>query len=746
MKEADADSGPEEHTRSSGRLSTVSSRRSDASSVVETPRKVIAWMLSGFDACIGVVILANAVAIGAEQSFELAEIDISAFAYLEHFFLTMYVLELFIRCVSTGGKCFSDNWVRFDAFLVGTSVLCFWIIPPVMGNVQGMGMVSMVRMLRLLRLARSVRLIKQFRELWMLVQGLLVSARTMVYTITLIVVILYLFSVVAVEVITKHHLARREDGDPTFHDIVEHSFNTLPQTMMTLMQFVSFDNVVLIYEPLIKRDWRLALFFISIIVIVGILLMNLVTAVVVNNALEQAMADKELVKKLEDNKKRKMCKELRKLFFRLDVDASGHISMDEIARVSDEDRQMLVNIMGMSDPLELFQALDCDGSGEVDIDEFIKGLWQVCTSKAPIEIKRVEKMVEAMQNQMRASQSMMADMVREMSDLKYQFDLKLSRSSLSASAALPGGPDCRSIGGTDVRQSKSGSSVWDQTHLIKEVEADCDGHLASGTPAGREGPHRDVAAAAPGSGAGAAAQAWDARPGSRQTADEMSPSGPDISAAMDLLRALTCELRACRAAGATGAAMGEAARAGSALRAPGLRLGRAVTRDVLYELTKAARPSDDLHSLTTAPRFSSSLGDLSPTRPSTGAPACDGHLGLARWARATSDPRHAPGDSTTGVQAFARQPAPKDVMYYCSAPLSGTAASMNSSPRSPWPPQKRPAARTLEASAPMDSAPQAATAAHPRAAHDSAGGPPSPAGRAAQSGCVASGPALVHHL
>ncbi|CAK0798871.1 unnamed protein product [Prorocentrum cordatum] len=194
-----------------------------------------------FDACIGAVIFINAIAIGAEQALDLNGADITPFVVLEHTFLVIYVLELIVRFLATSGKCLSDNWVKFDLLFVGIGVICLWIVSPIVGDVDELESFYMLRLLRLLRLARAVRLIALFRDLWMLVQGMLVSAQTMVYTIGLIAAILYLFAVVSIEVITKNDLADPESGDPTFQSVVEKNFKDLPHAMLTLLQFVSFD-------------------------------------------------------------------------------------------------------------------------------------------------------------------------------------------------------------------------------------------------------------------------------------------------------------------------------------------------------------------------------------------------------------------------------------------------------------------------------------------------------------------------
>merc|ERR1740138_1553927 len=108
------------------------------------------------------------------------------------------------------------------------------------------------------------------------------------------------------------------------------------------MQFVSFDNVVLIYKPLIMHDFVLIpAFFVTIMLVVGIVLMNFVTAVIVQSALDQAGQDKELMKFHEEKRKKKLIRELRKIFLRLDEDNSGQLSRDEIVNVNEEERRVL---------------------------------------------------------------------------------------------------------------------------------------------------------------------------------------------------------------------------------------------------------------------------------------------------------------------------------------------------------------------------------------------------------------------
>merc|ERR1719282_1304865 len=105
----------------------------------------------------------------------------------------------------------------------------------------------------------------------------------------------------------------------------------------------------------------------------GIALMNLFTAVIVNSALEQANQDKELMKAYEDMKRKKLIKEAKHIFKRIDQDGSGTLSREEILNVEGDDKGVLSQLSATNDLGELFDALDVDGSGDLNINEFIDG-------------------------------------------------------------------------------------------------------------------------------------------------------------------------------------------------------------------------------------------------------------------------------------------------------------------------------------------------------------------------------------
>merc|ERR1719353_2738953 len=230
-----------------------------------------------------------------------------------------------------------------------------------------LGPVMVLRVLRLARLARAVRLLAQFKELWMLVRGLMSSAGTMFYTFLLIIIILYVFACLAIELITTDQEMRK---DPDYNVYVETYFPNIGVSMLTLVQFVLVDSMAGIYKPMIEIHPPLIFFFVLFIMVVPISLMNLVTAVIVEGSLEQATQDREVAKAYKNNLVVKMMPKIEMMFRKLDTDGSGEISLREIEAAPPELADELSKCFQTDDLVELFNILDLDQVGRVSIKEF----------------------------------------------------------------------------------------------------------------------------------------------------------------------------------------------------------------------------------------------------------------------------------------------------------------------------------------------------------------------------------------
>ena len=103
-----------------------------------------------------------------------------------------------------------------------------------------------------------------------------------------------------------------------------------------------------VYTPMVRHNPILSIFFVLIIMVVPISLMNLVTAVIVEGSLEQAKQDQEVAKAYKNKLVVKMMPRIQQMFEKLDVDGSGDISIKEIESAppelaAEQDRHQIVS-------------------------------------------------------------------------------------------------------------------------------------------------------------------------------------------------------------------------------------------------------------------------------------------------------------------------------------------------------------------------------------------------------------------
>jgi hypothetical protein len=206
-----------------------------------------------FTTFVSLVIITNAVTIGVDMSLALEGEHSNVFSSMEHFYLTIYTIELLMCFFVHGYFCLQDNWVKFDFVLVAVGVVDTWILPAAAADGDQLGLLLMLRIMRLGRLARTGRLLVRFMGLWMLVSGILNSAGTMLYTLLLLIIILYIFAAIVVEFITNNPLAKGPAADPEFAAIVHDYFDNSPQTMLTLVQFVCLDRLAVSFVPSVSK-------------------------------------------------------------------------------------------------------------------------------------------------------------------------------------------------------------------------------------------------------------------------------------------------------------------------------------------------------------------------------------------------------------------------------------------------------------------------------------------------------------
>lgn len=252
-----------------------------------------------------------------------------------------------------------------------TGVLPTWIL---VGQSSDVRKFTALRAFRLLRVARVVRSNPAFKEMWLLLRGLGDSMRTLFWTIVVMVFVNYLFGIFAVIIIGDSDVFKG-----TEEEVAQDYFSGLDESLFTLLQVVTGDSWAgAIVRPIMKHIPETWIYFVAYVAIAMFVLLNLITAVIVDNAMEISKADQDnRLQELHKLREREF-RQLEALFLQMDADGSGEISSEEFDEAIRDHPEVVAtfHLVGFQDIREiknLFNELD-DGDGTLSVDEFVDGL------------------------------------------------------------------------------------------------------------------------------------------------------------------------------------------------------------------------------------------------------------------------------------------------------------------------------------------------------------------------------------
>lgn len=236
------------------------------------------------------VIAINSIWIAVETDHNDAELLIDAdvgFQVTENLFCLYFFLEIMIRFIAFDNKknCFRDMWFFFDVCLVIMMVLETWVFL-IMGmfssfSIGNMSVLRIVRLFRLTRMARLARLLRAVPELMILIKGVAAAARSVFFTLVLLLVLLYIFGIAFTQL-----LKGTAAGAKRFPDVLE-SMNTL-WLYATLL-----DNVTILARE-IRESNVFVLFLLDVFILAASLtVMNMLIGVLCEVVNGIAVGEKE---------------------------------------------------------------------------------------------------------------------------------------------------------------------------------------------------------------------------------------------------------------------------------------------------------------------------------------------------------------------------------------------------------------------------------------------------------------------
>jgi len=354
----------------------------------------------------GVVILLNAVVVGMS-------VDVHplwpGWSGCEIFFTVFFLSELIYKLKSDGcRKHFSGDdkmWNIFDCIIVvlaATDLTITLLSTPFEIDLRAFTTIRLIRLARLTRLVRILRL-KAFKELLLMVKGLFIGTRTLVWAIMLLMFLIYCLGILIKQTIGSETWTGWGDCGAELHDcsaselyIHKHKdqlFSTVFRSMFTVFRCFmdgcsAPDGTPLMVHVLNVYGPMTTILYVMVVLSVTFGLFNLTMAIFVENTLEAAKYDEARRQQARHKEYIHGAQTLKDLIMEfcqtlprynsssavLSVDASLFAKIVSEPRVLKQLNEMDIDTPNKKD---LFEVLDADQSGTVDLKELVLGLMKL---------------------------------------------------------------------------------------------------------------------------------------------------------------------------------------------------------------------------------------------------------------------------------------------------------------------------------------------------------------------------------
>jgi len=299
---------------------------------------------------------------------------------LEVFFCVVFSAELALRIfVYRSDFCSMQGfqWNIFDCVLVAMQIFdeTINILMASSGDAtMDMSVLRIARVMRLIRIVRVVRVLRLISELRTIVISIMGSMRSLFWTLALLLLLMYAFGVYFTQLVADQQLTKKE-GFQYESDNFETPlffFASLARSMLTLFGSItggiSWERVT---DPMISEISPWAGFVFMVYIAFSLFaLMNIVTGVFVESALQNAKTDKDLT----------LLQHVRKLLEVADVDCSGKLTLEEFEKTMQS--PVMLHLfeavdLDIEEAKELYRLIDVKQAGSIEAEEFVNGCFQL---------------------------------------------------------------------------------------------------------------------------------------------------------------------------------------------------------------------------------------------------------------------------------------------------------------------------------------------------------------------------------
>eukprot|EP00927_Polykrikos_kofoidii_P017276 TRINITY_DN17842_c0_g1_i4.p1 TRINITY_DN17842_c0_g1~~TRINITY_DN17842_c0_g1_i4.p1 ORF type:complete len:553 (+),score=92.70 TRINITY_DN17842_c0_g1_i4:63-1721(+) len=291
-------------------------------------------MNSSFKSMTLIVILCNTLWIAYDTDNNDAEVLSEAkpiFQFAENFFCSFFCFEVIARFLAFVNKCdaFKDGWFVFDSFLVITMVWETWVVPCLCWLMAGSGragnplqnssILRIMRLFRLFRASRVLRLLRSFPELMILIQAMMAAMRSVVGTMALLFLVVYIFAILFTQMLK---------GSPT----AQGCFETVPMSMNCLLLNSVFPDQKDLFQLLLDKSLAFYLINLLFMSLSCLMVMNLLIGLLCEVVSEVSRVEKDSLLAFD------LQQRLLEAMPLIDEDGNRQISMSEFRMIFANDQ------------------------------------------------------------------------------------------------------------------------------------------------------------------------------------------------------------------------------------------------------------------------------------------------------------------------------------------------------------------------------------------------------------------------
>jgi len=233
------------------------------------------------------------------------------------------------------------------------------------------------RVILLIRATEDLRTFPYLDDLYLLVRGLRDSVQTLLSSVVMLSLVVFTTSVIVTAYVGQHDDTGWSEVSLRYKT---ENFSSVWGSMQVLFRFVFVDDAADVIEPL-SRDliflWYMFMLFILVSVF---LVMNLIMAVIVNQAMVFTKNDKEHRAKQLQKEKEHYTKKVIRFFNKIDLDGNAKLTYGEFEKAFEhpEIRNDLLAVgVEVNELRELFFILDTSNTGELAVADFVTGMQRI---------------------------------------------------------------------------------------------------------------------------------------------------------------------------------------------------------------------------------------------------------------------------------------------------------------------------------------------------------------------------------